>query len=196
MSRRDPPIGRPAQAARNGVRRGAYACSMIEIREAQPGDIDELIPLESALFAEDAAVHDPFSDPTWPRREGRRDFEDLIASPESVLLVASSSEGPVGLLAGYSAQASPTRQPVRFAVLRTLFVTRNARRSGAATMLVDRFLTWARDQGCVEAHVDHYAANHGAAQFYDRVGFNERSISRVLPLGAADEPRRASGTTA
>ena len=53
-------------------------------------------------------------------------------------------------------------------------------------MLVDQFLAWARRQGSVEADVDHYAANNGAALFYDRVGFSERSISRVLPLGLAD----------
>ncbi len=156
---------------------------MIKVDEATLDDIGDLVPLESALFNEDAATHDPFSDPTWPHREGRRDFEVLIASPESVVLVARSSTEPVGLLVGYAAQSSPTRQPVRFAVLRTLFVAPASRRSGAATMLTDRFLSWARHQGCVEAHVDHYAANRNAGLFYDRVGFSQRSISRVLLLG-------------
>lgn len=155
---------------------------MLEIDDAFLDDIDDLIPLESALFAEDAGVHDPFSDPTWPQREGRADFEDLIASPDGVVLVARSSAGPVGFLAGYAADASPTRQPVRFAVLRTLFVAPPSRRYGAATALVDRFVLWARDQGCVEAHVDHYAANQGAANLYEQVGFGPRSISRALTL--------------
>ncbi len=159
-----------------------YDDAMFEVDDATPGDIDDLIPLEAALFAEDAGVHDPHADPTWPEREGRQDFADLLASPDAVVLVARSGDGPVGFLAGYAAAASPTRQPVRFAVLRTLYVATGSRRSGVASALVDRFLDWARDHGCAEAHVDHYAANHGAARLYQEAGFRERSISRAIAL--------------
>lgn len=38
-----------------------------------------LVALESALFATDAVAHEPLADPTWPEREGRRDFERLLA---------------------------------------------------------------------------------------------------------------------
>ncbi len=155
---------------------------MIDIDDASSDDIDDLIDLESALFAEDGAQHDPYADPTWPRREGRQDFEDLMASPDSVLLVARAEGRPVGFLAGYSSHSSPTRQPVRYAVLRSLYVAADWRRSGAATKLTERFLEWARERGCAEAHVDHYAANTGAGHFYARLGFSARSISRALPL--------------
>ena len=156
--------------------------AMFEVQPAGADDIDDLIELESGLFAEDAGRHDPHADPTWPRREGRRDFEELLASPDAVLLVARGAAGPVGFLAGSAADASPTRQPVRYAVLRSLYVAPEARRSGAATALIDRFVAWAADRGCVEAVVDHYAANDGAARLYEQHGFAERSISRVLPL--------------
>jgi RimJ/RimL family protein N-acetyltransferase len=49
-------------------------------------------------------------------------------------------------------------------------------------MLTERFLDWARTRGCVEAHVDHYVANHAAAALYDRCGFEPRSVSRALEL--------------
>ena len=65
-----------------------------------------------------------------------------------------------------------------------MFVAEDARRQGVGLMLADRFLEWARERGCVEAHVDHYAANNGAAALYERCGFQPRSISRVLPLEA------------
>lgn len=166
---------------------------MIVIGDAEPSDIPHLIQLEMGLFAEDAGVHDRFADTTWPLREGRQDLEDLISSPTSVVLVArpapadpaSSTEPPpqpLGFLVGYTAEASPTRQPVRFAVLRSLYVLAEARRSGAGHLLVDRFVTWAKDRGCAEAQVSHYADNHGAALFYDQVGFTPQSISRTLPL--------------
>ncbi|MEP7115752.1 MAG: hypothetical protein ABI862_20980, partial [Ilumatobacteraceae bacterium] len=56
--------------------------------EAPTADqIDELIALETLLFAEDAARHDTFVDTTWPAREGRQDFEQLLANPACIVLV-------------------------------------------------------------------------------------------------------------
>ncbi|MCP4964426.1 MAG: GNAT family N-acetyltransferase [bacterium] len=155
---------------------------MIEVFEATRFEIGPLVDLEARLFLEDAGQHDPFADPTWPQREGRKDFEDLIASPEAVVLAARESAEIIGLLAGYATKASPTRQPVEYAVLRTMYVAESARRNGAAAMLTESFLDWARKRGCVEAHVDHYVANVGAAALYERCGFQTRSVSRVIGL--------------
>jgi len=74
---------------------------MIEVNKATLDDVNEFISLQSALFDEDAGVHDPFSDVTWQLREGRRDFESLIDSPESLVLIATSVMSPVGLVVGY-----------------------------------------------------------------------------------------------
>lgn len=155
---------------------------MITVVEAEPSQIDALIELEAALFVEDAGRHDPYSDPSWPHREGREDFEDLIASPDGILLAACRGSDVVGLLAGYATKSSPTRQPVEYAVLRTMYVAEDARRQGVAAMLTERFLDWARVRGCAEAHVDHYAANTAAGALYERCGFEERSVSRALRL--------------
>lgn len=48
--------------------------------------------------------------------------------------------------------------------------------------MTERFLAWARDNGCLEAHVDSYTANEPAQRFYDRHGFASNSIARVRPL--------------
>lgn len=159
-----------------------YRASMIDIVEATSPDIEQLVALESALFVEDAGRHDPFADTTWPEREGRQDFDELIASPDAIVLAARHADDIVGLLVGYAAMSSPTRQPVQYAVLRSMYVAAPARRLRAATLLTDRFLDWARDRGCAEAHVDHYAANTAAGALYERCGFEERSVSRALRL--------------
>ena len=155
---------------------------MIEVFEATASEIDSLVELESRLFHEDAGRHDPFADPSWPAREGREDLEDLIASPDGIVLSARASDDVVGLLAGYAANSSPTRQPVEYAVLRTMYVAEGARRQGAAEMLTKQFLAWARARNCAEAHVDHYAANEGAAALYAHCGFEVRSVARVIAL--------------
>lgn len=155
---------------------------MIEVIRARPEDIQPLVELESALFREDAGQHDPFSDPTWPEREGRKDFEYLMASPDGIVLAARSSNEVVGLLAGYATRASSTHQPVEYAILRTMYVADIARRLGAATMLTEHFLDWARDRGCAEAHVNHYAANRAAELLYEQCSFRVRSVSRIRAL--------------
>jgi GNAT superfamily N-acetyltransferase len=155
---------------------------MFEVTEAGRRDIDALVELQAALFNEDAGQHDPYTDTTWPLREGRRDLETLVASSDALVLAARQSDVIVGLLVGYVAAASPTHQPVTFAVLRTMYVADTARREGVGTRLVEHFLDWARRHGCVEAHVDHYAANAAAAALYERCGFAARSTSRSLPL--------------
>lgn len=155
---------------------------MIDVVVATAADIGPLVELESALFREDAGQHDPYADTTWPSREGHKDFEDLIASPAGIVLVARQAGELVGLLAGHATNASSTRRPVKYAILRTMYVAPSARRRGAATMLTRRFLDWAREQGCSEAHVDHYAANGAAGELYESCGFEPRSVSRACAL--------------
>lgn len=155
---------------------------MLTIREATTTDIERLITLETRLFVEDAGQHEPFADTTWPEREGRADFEQLIDSSERLLLAACVGNDIVGFLAGYLSPSSPTREPVTYATLRSLYVDVAHRRGGAASALTTHFVDWATERGAAEAHVDSYAANDGAQQLYERHGFAVRSLARVLPL--------------
>lgn len=153
---------------------------MVTIRIAEPRDLDELVRLESELFATDAAAHEPLADPAWPGREGRRDFERLLDDDQCVVLVADGAT--VGHLVGYLARSSPTRLPSTYAVLRSIYVDPTRQRQRVGTALVDAFVHWARTHHCAEAHVDAYAANVGAHAFYGRHGFAPRSIARALAL--------------
>ncbi len=156
---------------------------VVTIRTAEQLDIDQLVRLEGALFAVDALLHEPLADPTWPAREGRHDFERLLADDRCLVLVAEHPiDTVVAHLVGYLATSSPTRLPATYAVLRSLYVDPAHQRHGIATALVDRFLGWAGEHGCAEAHVDAYAANIDAHTFYDRLGFSVRSVSRARAL--------------
>ena len=174
--------GTKVRSPRPPARQLLYGSLMIIVEEATAADIDALIELESALFVEDAGTHDPHADTTWPQREGRKDFEEMLNSTDALLLIAANNGRPAGFLAGYVAQSSPTKRPVEYAILRSLYVAFASRRLGVAGQLTEQFIVWARDRGCVEVHVDHYAANGGASQLYDGIGFTPRSISRTLTL--------------
>ncbi len=155
---------------------------MFRIDRATSDHVDGLIVLESMLFADDAGRHDTFVDTTWPEREGRKDFERLLADPACIVLVAYDEERLIGSLVGYWSPSSSTRLPMRYAILRSMYVRAEHRRSGAGSALTERFLAWATDNGCVEAHVDSYVANVPAQRFYQHHGFSRRSLSRVRPL--------------
>jgi ribosomal protein S18 acetylase RimI-like enzyme len=160
---------------------------VIFIEQAGMDDIDALVALESKLFLEDAGRHDKYVDVTWPTREGHRDFGRLLADATCLVLVARDGDEAVGLLVAYVSTATPTRQPVSYAVLRSMYVNSDHRRHGLGHRLVERFTSWARDNGCVEARVDSYVANTAAQDFYEQLGFRRRSLERVLPIYADGE---------
>ena len=155
---------------------------MITVGLASEEDLDRLVELEASLFREDAGRHDRYADVSWPLREGRADFERLVHNSSSLVLRASVGDSIVGHLVGYLAKSSPTRQPVTYAILRSVYVESQHRSNGIGRLLTERFVAWARLNGCAEAHVDSYSANTGAQRFYERIGFTAQSVSRTMPL--------------
>ncbi len=155
---------------------------MIAIGPALQSDIADLVVLEMGLFREDAGTHERFADVTWPEREGHDDFERLIGNPSATVLAARDQGVIVGFAVGYLQQSSPTRLPVTYGVLRSLYVDPASRNAGIGCQLTEAFIAWARANGCAEALVDSYAANEGAQRFYARHGFEAVSVSRALLL--------------
>lgn len=155
---------------------------MFTIEAATIEDLDVLVEQGGVLFVEDAGVYDTFIDFTWSAREGRADFERLIASDDCLVLVARAGTEAVAHLVGYTHAASPTRQKVTYANLRSLYVVPTSRRQGVGDALTRAFVAWARAEGCAEAHVDAYAANEPAQRLYERHGFVVRSTARALGL--------------
>lgn len=155
---------------------------MVEIASAVPGDIESLVELESRLFAEDAGIHDPNADVTWPSREGVADFEQLLADDDSVVFIARADGQAVGFTAGYASKSGPTRQPLTMGVLRSMYVHGDARGEGVGRRLTEAFTGWARDKGCAEVHVESYFDNGPARRLYERAGFAPQSVSHVMYL--------------
>jgi GNAT superfamily N-acetyltransferase len=155
---------------------------VVTVERAHEADIDRLVELETGLFVEDAGVHDEFADPTWPMREGADDFRSLLGSDDSVVLAARADDGIVGFLAGYRTSSSPSRQPMTFGVLRSIYVDKTARGGGVGRALVTEFVEWARSGGCAEVVVDSYVKNAGAQRLYESSGFVAQSVLRQLRL--------------
>lgn len=170
------------QTTGTSSRAGGYPAAMFTVELATAEDLDVLVEQGAALFREDAGTYDTFIDFTWSQREGRADFEHLIASDDCLVLVAREGATVIAHLVGYTHSASPTRLPVTYANLRSLYVEPAHRRRGAADQLTLAFIGWARAKGCAEAHVDSYARNEPAQRLYERHGFVVLSTASALTL--------------
>ncbi len=159
-----------------------YGRPMVDISIANSGDIGALVELESRLFAEDAGVHDPNADVTWPSREGVADFEQLLGDDDSVVFIAREDGKPAGFTAGYASKSGATRQPLTMGVLRSMYVHDDARGAGTGQRLTVAFIDWARGKGCAEVHVESYFNNGPARRLYERSGFSPQSVSHVMYL--------------
>jgi ribosomal protein S18 acetylase RimI-like enzyme len=83
------------------------------------------------LFREDAGVHDPYADTSWPTRAGLAHYTALTTDAACLLLLARDGDAVVGYLVGKLSEPSPTtRQPVRFAVLESIHVDADRRGAG------------------------------------------------------------------
>ena len=111
---------------------------MITIGPALQSDIADLVELETGLFREDAGTHERFADVTWPEREARDDFEQLIRNPSATVLAAREQGAIVGFAVGYLQQSSPTRLPVTYGALRSLYVDPASRNAGIGCQITRR----------------------------------------------------------
>lgn len=151
------------------------------IRAAFAEDVEDVVALSAALFAEDAGTRDPFTDVGWPGEEGREHFLRLVRREEAVCLLAVVDGTAVGYLAGY-VRAPTSLRPVSVAELESMYVGGEHRDGGVGGRLVDAFRAWAGGRGAGRMSVTAYAANEGALRFYRRVGFEPRNVSLELGL--------------
>jgi GNAT superfamily N-acetyltransferase len=140
----------------------------------RPEDVPELLASAAALFAEDGGRRDPFMDTGWPAREGTPYYADLVDDPACLCLLAP---GGAGHLVGRLRGPNLLRPGAVRAVLESIRVAPEHRRTGLGGELVAAFVAWAEENGVNEMTVQAYAANHGALDFYRAQGFEPFEVT-------------------
>jgi GNAT superfamily N-acetyltransferase len=136
------------------------------VSRCTPEDVPELVRSAAGLFAEDAGRRDPRMDLGWPAREGAAYYAKLVDDPDCLCLLAGG-----GHLAGRLRPPNPLRPGAVTAVLESMRVGPEHRRSGIGGELVAAFLAWTGEKGANEVVVRAYAANEPAIAFYRAQGF-------------------------
>lgn len=148
----------------------------IRVDVATASDLDDLVRLETRLFAEDAGTHDALVDISWPDHHAREDFIRLMNNESALVLVARQNGRIGGHLVAYLTAPSPTRFGRRTADIRSLYVDEPVRSTGMGQAMISHFTTWARSQAAAAVSVTAYAANRPARAFYNQLGFIEQSV--------------------
>jgi ribosomal protein S18 acetylase RimI-like enzyme len=138
------------------------------IVEATEELIPELVASVGALFTEDGGQHDPWMDTDWPREHGAEYYRNLLTT--SLCLLSRVDGAPAGHLVGRLG-TSELRPGAKTAVLESMRVGEEFRRTGAGSALVAEFTAWAERNGATEFRVTAFVDNEAAIAFYRSHGF-------------------------
>lgn len=149
------------------------------VHTATHDDMGALVASVAGLFAEDGARHDSLMDAGWPAREGTAYYTALIGD-KTCLVTLARQDGQDGQVIGHligRLSGPDALRTGRIAVLESMRVAPAARRAGVGSLLVENFLSWARDHDAAQASVTAFAANQTAQRFYERHGFVATSVT-------------------
>jgi GNAT superfamily N-acetyltransferase len=142
----------------------------VEIRAAEPGEEEAIVPLYEWLFAPPATRPD-----TWDERRAAVALRQATESHDACVLVAEEAGRLVGLCTAYQDLHS-----VRFgyrAWVEDLAVDPDRRSQGIGARLLGAARDWARARGATHLELDSAEARTDAHRFYEREGAVYRSIS-------------------
>lgn len=141
----------------------------IIVREPREGDVEVLAELVYRFYM----LNEEF-DPLWSladnaKSEARREAERLVKGSDMVLVVEAEGR-VVGYIRGYFREMPMLRSRV-IAVVRELYVHPSFRGLGIGSLLIERFIARARENGARAIAVEFPTQNVIAERFYDRLDF-------------------------
>lgn len=128
----------------------------IAIRNAEVSDYSRCLPLLTSLYHGDIGT------------DFKKTFESYAIEDDSMILLAQSRRGVVGILIG-SCQVDIDWEG-RTARIDAIVVSEKHRRSGIGKQLVSRFITLAQSQGCKAVKSRVNRKNIVAQRFHESLG--------------------------
>jgi [ribosomal protein S18]-alanine N-acetyltransferase len=118
----------------------------------------------------------------WSAADYQREAERL----DSIFLVASADSAPVGgFVVGRILPGS--EEGSRIAELYNIGVAGELRRLGIGSILLDRFIKSARQQGVSKVTLEVRAGNEPAIAFYEKLGFNCEFVRKSFYCAPTDD---------
>ena len=148
----------------------------ISSRNATPDDVDELIRMYRLLEAEQAALR-----PLWPLADGLDEpivgsFHDILVDDESVLLIGTLDDVPLGFLWARPEDLLAQAAGERVGVVRLIFTEEDARGVGIADAMMTSALDRLRGSGLRYFDARVSPGHRLAKNFFESNGFKARLI--------------------
>lgn len=141
------------------------------IRKAREGELKSVQELNQELFVHDEEF-DPLLNIDWPfEKSGEEYFKDKISGKEGVCFVAEVDKEIVGYLVGGMMKTYSYRKIKKQSELENILVKENFRGQRLGEKLFQEFIKWSKEKGVDRIKVCAYSQNHGAINFYKRIGF-------------------------
>ncbi len=143
----------------------------MNIRKAEPNDIEEIRQLNHRLFLHDLP-YDPRLNIGWPLEDfGEVYFKKRISGETGVCFVAEEGGRLVGYATGHVESEIDSTDTILRCELDNIYVEDAYRRSGVGRHLVSELDNWCKERGAKNMLVIAYAGNLDAIQFYESYGF-------------------------
>ena len=152
----------------------------VQIRPGGPQDLDRLEPLWVSVHhrhAESMPQLAPYVDDATTWAERRKVYAELLAKPDTVLLLAGEDDALVGYGLAHVMATEETWIPdtwvtgPRIGEIESLAVLPEHRGRGLGTELLDRLERELRAQGVHDIVIGVLPANDGAVRMYERRGY-------------------------
>ena len=163
------------------------------IRRAIPSDADQISALTQTIQAAHAAALPDLFKPAHEQRFAANVVRELIAQPDTVLMVAPHGDHLVGH--AYAEVQHVPESPIKFATKRLLIhqlvVTEAWQRQGIGGRLIAALRQIAEEQRIQTVVLDVWSFNAAAHVFYQRNGFCDMRYVMHAPSSSLNAPRSA-----
>jgi GNAT superfamily N-acetyltransferase len=155
-------------------------------RRAVAAEAGRLAELARAAVAELAPTR---GGSVWKEREAQREpleerFAEAIADPDTLVLVGTIDETPVG----YSVVVcEPLHNGAVLGVVRHIFVEEEARGVGVGEAMMEEALVWCRARGCVGVDAMALPGHRATKNFFEDSGFSARLLVMHRDLSAESQ---------
>lgn len=159
----------PPHAAPTAALRGRSA--RVVVRRGTLKDLSQIVALRLALLREEE--RNPFFANPHPDAEARAVHltRSELTTPGEVFLVAVRGESIVGMLRCRSVRRMPLVAEARQAVVTTVYVVPEQRRTGVLRALLDGVDRWCRQQGLTGIRLQCAVSNDVGRKAWESLGF-------------------------
>lgn len=155
----------------------------MNIRKATINDLETIQDLNLMLFKKEQKEYDEKLNINWTFSEiGTNYYKAKINDSKSIALVAEEKDKIVGYLVGGLCKTYNYRNITLMSELENMFILDDYRSKGIGSELIQKFITWSKEQGAERAHVEASAQNDQAISCYRKNGFEDYTLDLEIKL--------------